>query len=194
MEEQATVMDLIFAITSFAERKRVNWLQCSGIISERHCELYNCRKSFKSEDLDIELMDRFVFPEFLETCLISATVDDLEYKTYLCQAYISGLDYTINAKIVLWNSILEKILKKNFQKKNDPLKETLISRLCIQHQDLATIKELMRIRNDVAHGDHVDNERLFRLGRDWEVLIERAIINELGWSEIHKTRLKVRGS
>lgn len=97
------------------------------------------------------------------------------------------MDYSVNAKIVLWNSILEKILKKKFKKKKDSLKEELLKKMSIYTTDLSPIRELINIRNDIAHGDDVNKDNLFKLAHEWEILIERVLLQELQWTDLAKT-------
>lgn len=118
---------------------------------------------------------------------------DIKYITQLIQSYLSGYEFTVNAKIILWNSILEKILKKNFQKKNDNEKENLIKEMGVFIFDLSPIKDLIDIRNYLAHGDDIKSDRLFKLMKDWEILIERVILKELKWNNLSVTDVAIDG-
>lgn len=58
----------------------------------------------------------------------------------------------------------------------------------IYTSDLMSIKDLIDIRNDVAHGDDIKPEKLFSLMEDWEILIERVLLAELQWSDLSNRR------
>ncbi len=59
--------------------------------------------------------------------------------------------------------------------------------------DLSPIQELINIRNDIAHGDDVNRDKLFKLVYEWEILIERVLLQELHWKDIAKTDVNVDG-
>lgn len=184
------IVEFIFAITSFLERKKLNWHQANFLGIKNAYETYNTRVASASKSMDYPMIDSCQFKEVLEEILKNTDRIQLDYKTKLCLAYVSGLDYSVNSKIVLWNSLLEKVLKQNFQKKNDVWKAEGIKKLGIHTMDIATIKDLIGIRNCIAHGDDISSNRLFQLGQDWELLIERILLAELGWKDFSKTRLQ----
>lgn len=57
--------------------------------------------------------------------------------------------------------------------------------------DLSPIKDLIDIRNDLAHGDDIKSDKLFRLMKDWEILIERVILKELKWNNLSMTDVAI---
>jgi hypothetical protein len=59
--------------------------------------------------------------------------------------------------------------------------------------DLSPIKYLIDIRNDLAHGDDIKSDSLFRLIKDWEFLIERVILKELKWNNLSMTDVAIDG-
>lgn len=187
------IADLILVLTSFAERRRLNWYKCDGPIGANYIENYNTRVSFYKDKKITRLIGKFSFEDFLKETLKNIEFKNVKYITRLLQSYLSGRDYSVNAKIILWNSILEKILKKNFKKKKDALKENLLHEMFIYTYDLSPIQELINIRNDIAHGDDVNRDKLFKLVYEWEILIERVLLQELHWKDIAKTDVNVDG-
>jgi hypothetical protein len=181
------IADLIMVLTSFAERRRLNWYKCDGPIGDGLIESYNTRVTFYKDKRVTRLIAKFSFENFLKKTLKSIELENVKYITRLIQSYLSGMDYSVNAKIVLWNSILEKILKKKFKKKKDSLKEELLKKMSIYITDLSPIRELINIRNDIAHGDDVNKDNLFKLAHEWEILIERVLLQELQWTDLAKT-------
>lgn len=187
------ITDLVLLLASFAERRRLNWYKCEGAIGLNHIENYNTRRSFYRDKETTLLICRFEFENFLKNSLKNIKFENIKYITRLLQSYFSGFEYSANTKIILWNSILEKILKNNFQKKNDPFKEELIKEMRVHISDLLPIKELIDIRNDIAHGDDVKSDRLFKLLKDWQILIDRIILQELKWYNISMTDVGIDG-
>lgn len=187
------IADLILLLTSFTERRRLYWYKCEGSIGLNYIENYNSRKIFHSDEEKILLVCRFEFENYLKNSLKYIQLKDIKYITQLIQSYLSGYEFTANAKIILWNSILEKILKKNFQKKKDLFKEELLKKMGVYIFDLSPIKDLIDIRNDLAHGDDIKSDKLFRLMKDWEILIERVILKELKWNNLSMTDVAIDG-
>lgn len=188
------IADLVLLLTSFAERRRLNWYKCEGAIKLNHIENYNTRRNFYHDKETTLLICRFEFENFLKTTLKNIELKNIIYVTRLLQSYFSGFEYSANAKIILWNSILEKILKNNFQKKKDDLKEELIKKMRVYVSDLLPIQELIDIRNDIAHGDDVKSDRLFRLLKDWQILIDRVLLQELKWYNLSMTDVGIDGN
>lgn len=187
------IADLVLLLTSFAERRRLHWYKCEGTISLNHIENYNTRRNFYHDERTILLIDRFEFESFLKNCLKNIEFKNVKYITRLLQSYFSGFEYSVNAKIILWNSILEKILKDKFEKKRDKYKEELIKKMNVDISDLVPMKELIDIRNEIAHGDDVRTDKLFKLAEDWKVLIERVLLQELKWNDLSKTDVNTNG-
>lgn len=188
------IADLILLLTSFAERRRLNWYKCEGSIELSHIENYNTRRNFYQDEETTLLVCRFEFENFLKQTLKNIEPQDIKYTTRLLQSYFSGFEYSANAKIILWNSIIEKILKNNFQKKNDNFKEELLKEMRVSISDLSSIRELINIRNDIAHGNDVKSDRLFRLLKDWEILIDRVLLQELKWYNLSMTDVGINGT
>ena len=187
------IADLVLLLTSFAERRRLHWYKCEGSIELNHIENYNTRRSFYHDEETTLLICRFEFENFLKNSLKNIEFKDIKYITRLLQSYFSGFEYSANAKIILWNSILEKILRNKFQKKNDDFKEDLIKEMRVYISDLLPIKDLIDIRNDIAHGDDVKSDRLFRLLKDWQILIDRVLLQELKWYNLSMTDVGING-
>lgn len=191
------IADLVLLLTSFAERRRLHWYKCEGTIGLNHIENYNTRRNFYHDRRTTLLISMSEFENFLKSSLKNIELDNMKYITRLLQSYFSGFEYSANAKIILWNSILEKILKNNFpdefNKKKKPKKEDLLMKMHINFQDLTTIQNLINIRNDIAHGDDINSDRLFTLLRDWEILIERVLLQELKWYNLSLTDVSING-
>lgn len=187
------IADLILLLTSFAERRRLYWYKCESSIGFNYIVNYNSRRIFHSDKEKILLICRFEFENYLKNSLKYIQIKDIKYITQLIQSYLSGYEFTANAKIILWNSILEKILKKNFQKKNDKIKEELLKEMGVFIFDLSPIKDLIDIRNDLAHGEDIKSDRLFKLMSNWEILIERVILKELKWNNLSMTDVAIDG-
>lgn len=188
-----TIADLILLLASFAERRRLNWYKCEGSIEFNYIENYNTRRKFYSDKETTLLISRFEFENFLKNSLKNIEFKNIKYITRLLQSYFSGFEYSANAQIILWNSILEKILKNNFQKKKDSIKEELINEMRIYTLDLVPIQQLIDVRNDIAHGDDVKSDRLFKLLKDWQTLIDRVILQELKWHNLAMTDVAIDG-
>lgn len=187
------VSQLILLISSFAERKRLSWYKCDGQIGSNYNDIYNTRVFYYDDPKTALLISRFEFENYLKTVLVNITRDNMRFVSNLLRSYLSGIDYSVNAKIILWNSILEKILKKHFGKKKDDLKSQLLQEFGVYTADLHSIQELINIRNDVAHGDDYKSDILFRLYEDWQILIERVILRELKWYDLSKTDVGIDG-
>lgn len=187
------VAELILLITSFAERRRLSWYKCDGQIGSNYNDIYNTRVFYYDDPKTTLLISRFEFENYLKTVLSNITCDDIKFISNLLHSYLSGIDYSVNAKIILWNSILEKILKKHFGKKKDDLKSQLLQDFGVYTADLHSIQDLINIRNNVAHGDNYKSETLFQLSEDWQILIERVILRELMWYDLSKTDVGING-
>ncbi|SOD21034.1 hypothetical protein SAMN06297164_3114 [Nitrosomonas ureae] len=175
------IVELILVLTSFAEKRRLNWYKCDGAIGGKFVENFNTRVVFYQDKKRVPLISTLEFESFLTEALRSIEFHNIKYITQLLQSYLSGIDYSINAKIVLWNSILEKILKKHFGYKKDCCKEELLAKFSVPISDLSSIRDLIDIRNDIAHGDEINSDRLFKLAHEWQILIERTLLRELKW-------------
>lgn len=186
------IANLIFAVTSFLERKKINWNQASFSGLNHYYEIFNTRTVLNSKKRDYPLVESYNFLSVLTKILQNTVMNEVDYKTALCLAYVSGLEYSVNSKIILWNSLLEKILKRHKLIKKDQKKAEGIATLAIPISDISSIKNLINIRNDIAHGDEITSDKLFKLGKDWELLIERLILSELGFSELAMTHLKIK--
>ncbi len=186
------IADLILLLSSFAERRRLNWYKCDGEIEHSFVQNYNTRTAFYKDEERIPLIEHFSFEDFLKTSLQNIQPENIIYITRLLQSYQSGIDYSINAKIILWNAILEKILKKHFKKKNDEFKASLLKKMNVYIFDLSPMKELTDIRNDIAHGDDRPGERLWKLFYEWEILIQRVLLQELRWLDLSKTDVMIK--
>jgi len=186
------IANLILLLSSFAERRRLNWYKCDGEIGHNFIQNYNTRTTFYEDEERIPLIEHFSFEDFLKTSLQNIQPEDIVYITRLLQSYQSGIEYSINAKIILWNAILEKILKKHFKKKNDEFKASLLREMNVYIFDLSPMKELTDIRNDIAHGDDRAGERLWKLFYEWEILIQRVLLQELQWLDLSKTDVRIK--
>ncbi len=187
------IVDLVLVLSSFAERRRLNWHKCNIPVGSNYLEIYNTRVTFFQDKRGIRLISKFAFEDFLRHCLQKIEFHEIQYIANLLKSYLLAIDYSVNAKIVLWNSILEKILKKNFGKKQDKLKEKLIHRMSIYTSDLPAIQDLIDIRNAIAHGDDEDFDKVFNLAKKWQILIERVLLRELKWNDISKTDVHING-
>lgn len=177
------IVDLILVLTSFAERRRLNWYKCDGVIGDNFVENFNTRVIFHQDKRRMPLISKLEFENFLKISLKNIEHHNIKHITQLLQSYLSGIDYSVNAKIVLWNSILEKILKKRFNKKNDSSKKELLAKMSVPVSDLSPMKDLIDIRNDIAHGDEINSDKLFKLSHEWQILIERTLLRELKWNK-----------
>ncbi len=175
------IADFILALTSFAERRRLSWYKCEGVIGTEYIQNFKTRTIFYHDKKTSPLIKKLEFEKFLKASLSATTLSDVNYITNLLRSYLSGIDYSINSKIILWNSILEKILKKHFNKKNDACKEELLKKKSVYISDLSSIRDLIDVRNDIAHGDEISSDRLFKIGDEWQILIERTLLSELKW-------------
>lgn len=187
------IADLILLLTSFAERRRINWYKCNGQIGTNYIENYNTRVKFYADERTTRLISEFAFEDFLKNTLQNIEFQNVRYITRILRSYLSGVDYSAEAKIILWNSILEKILKNHFGKKQDDLKENLLKQMHIFLSDLLPMQELINIRNEIAHGDDLKSDRLFRSYHEWETLIERVLLKELKWNDLASTDVHLNG-
>lgn len=185
------IVDLILSLTSFAERRRLSWYKCEGVIGTKYIQNFKTRTTFYHDKIQIPLVNKLKFEKFLKTSLRGIALNDVKYITKLLRSYLSGIDYSINSQIVLWNSILERILKKHFNKKNDACKEELLRKKSVYISDLSSIKDLIDVRNDIAHGDEINSDRLFKLGHEWQILIERTLLSELKWHALIDTDVHI---
>ncbi|WP_040433044.1 hypothetical protein [Chlorobium ferrooxidans] len=188
------VVDIILLLTSFAERRRHNWYKCDGMIKESLFVCYNTRKSFFKDKKVFRLISEYSFKEYLGNSLKNIGYSNLVYVKRLLQSYLSGVDYSMNAQIILWNSILEKILKNNFEKKRDEDKQELIDKMSVYTVDLPEMKGMIDIRNLIAHGDDVEPKQLLLFHDSWQTLIERVILRELKWGNLSETDVAPHGS
>lgn len=185
------IAEFVIVVASFAEQRRLYWYKCSSVVSNKAIENYKTRVQFHNDDETIPLINASNFEEFLKNTLQHIQFQDIKYFTRLLQSYIFSKDYSANAKIILFNSLLEKILKKKFCKKRDEFKEELLKKMHIPLFDLPPIKDLIDIRNDIAHGDDVSSDKLFKLEEAWKILIERVLLSELQWFHLHKTAVRL---
>jgi len=181
------IVDFILLLASFAERRRLNWYKCDGTINNSFFVYYNTRRSFFKDDKVISLLSEFSFENFLKDVVGGISLLDLNYLTRLLQSYLSGFNYSMEAKIILWTSILEKVLKNKFGEKGDKVKTELIKKMCVYTADLPDIKRMIDMRNAIAHGGDIEPESLFLYYNSWQVLIERVLLKELKWGDLSKT-------
>lgn len=188
------IADLILTITSFAERRRLNWYKCDGAIGNHFYCIYNTRTTFYSDKRKIRLISQLAFKDFLKKTLQNIKPNDVVYITKLLRLYILSKEYSVNAKIILYNSILEKILKRRFQKKNDCHKRQLLEEMNVYISDLSPIKDLIDTRNGIAHGDEINSDKLFKHYYEWEKLTERTLLKELHWNNLSMTDVHIGAS
>jgi len=186
------IAEFVIVVASFAEQRRLYWYKCSSVVSKKEIENYKTRVQFYNDDETTPLINSSNFEEFLKNTLQHIQFQDIKYFTRLLQSYIFSEDYSANAKIILFNSLLEKILKKKFCKKRDKYKEELLKEMHIPLFDLPPMKDLIDIRNDIAHGDDISSDKLFKLEEAWRILIERVLLYELQWFQLHKTDVRVQ--
>ena len=184
--------EFILTLTSFAERRRLSWYKCQSNIGCDFYEIYHSRTKFYDDKPTTLLIGRFSFEDFLKSTLRNITNDNMLYITHLIKAYLSGMDFSMHSKIVLWDSLLEKVLKKRFNKKKKDLKKELLQKIPIVISDLSPIEDLIDTRNAIAHGDiHVVlNMQHFS---DWQILIERVLLSELQWNNLSVTDVSING-
>ncbi len=173
------IVDFILNLTSFAEDRRLIWHRSEGNINGEFVTNYNTLTECFDDPETIPIINRQNFNKFLSLCLKESTLKNIKYFNLLIRSFLSGKNYSMNAKIVLWNSLIEMVLKKNFNKKKDKFKEPLLKEMKILMYDLRPIQDLIDIRNEVAHGDIPNHQNLIRLYQDWEKLIIRVILCEL---------------
>ncbi len=185
------IAEFILLITSCAERRRLNWHKSDSPIEGNLVEIYDTRAVFRDDKGGILLISRFAFQDYLKKCLSNIDSHSISHISKVLRSYLSGMEYSPNAKIILWNSILERSLKEKVDKKNDKLKETLIQQMNIYTADLPPIQRLIDIRNAVAHGDEILFEDIVTLQGKWQILIERIILKELDWHDLSMTDVNV---
>lgn len=173
------IVDFILNLTSFAEDRRLIWHRSEGNINGEFVTNYNTLTECIDDPETIPIINRQNFNKFLSLCLKESTLKNIKYFNLLIRAFLSGKNYSMNAKIVLWNSLIEMVLKKNFNKKNDKSKEPLLKEMKILMCDLRPMQDLIDLRNEVAHGDIPNRQNLIKLYQDWEKLIIRVILREL---------------
>ncbi|MDD3591542.1 MAG: hypothetical protein PHO65_02785 [Sulfurovum sp.] len=185
-KELEPVISLILNLTSFAERRRLTWssFMCG---EESLVEYYNCRKLFYNDEKVYRLISYEVFYDFLFNSLQNISKENILYFNKILTCINRSRNYPTDAKIIVLNTALEIILKKKFQKKNDNYKKNLIEEIGIVTFDLPDIKKLIDIRNDLTHGDDVSSRNQFFYVQKWQILLERLVLNELGWNDLSMT-------
>lgn len=175
-----TVVEFILLISSFAERRRLTWFKSEGVINNNFVINYNSRVPFYSDPNAYNLISELDFKKFLSIVLKNAESKKVNYLIDLLRSHLSGFDYDISAKIILYNSILERILKNNSYKKADIHKEESLIKLNLYIGDLCPIKDLIDVRNKFAHGDDISNYKSHSfIFENWEKLIDRLLLHEL---------------
>lgn len=183
------IIEIVLYITSFAERRRLTW---SSFICQDNIEHYNCRRVFHHDKKVYRLVSEDVFDEFLFNALLKIKFEDIGYYLSLLNLVVTAIKSPTNVKIILLNTALETVLKKRFTKKGDKIKEKLIRELNIVTFDIENIKDMIDIRNDITHGDHVSSRKQFKFANSWQILLERIVLNELGWNDLTKTDVDFR--
>jgi hypothetical protein len=181
------IVDLILNLSSFAERRRLYWSASQCKTDGFYLRLYNCKKGFEFDKKVVRLISDIVFEDFLKSSLQTIQFNDMNYYNKILTLLNHSRKYPIEARIISLNTLLEIILKKNFKQKKDDKKEELIKKLGIIIFDLSSIKDLVDLRNDITHGDEVSSKKLFFLSRQWTILLERIILNELKWTDLSMT-------
>lgn len=175
-------VDLILAISSLAEKRRLDWFKFNAAFDNCFLTHYNCRKYFFNDPENERLIDFHVFEKFIENGLKRIEKEKCGFLFKLIKPYVSTLDYSIGAKILLWNSLLESWLKFYGLSKADKNKEASIQERGIYTRDLSSIKDLVDFRNEYAHGDFVNKPTNIKLLLDWEKLMDRIMLKELKWN------------
>jgi hypothetical protein len=183
------IIEIVLYITSFAERRRLIW---SSFICQDNIEHYNCRRVFHHDKKVYRLVSEDIFDEFLSNALLKIKFEDIGYYLSLLNLVVTAIKSPTNVKIILLNTALETVLKKRFSKKGDKIKEGLIRKLNIVTSDIENIKDMIDIRNDITHGDHVSSRKQFKFANSWQILLERIVLNELGWNDLTKTDVDFR--
>lgn len=184
MKNVKPIIELILYLTSFAERRRLTW---SSFICSDTIEHYNCRRVFSQDKKVLRLVSDEVFNEFLSNSLQRIQFNDIGYYLSILNLIVTANKYPTNIKIILFNTALETILKKRFNKKRDKYKTELIEQLNIVTFDIEQIKDMVNIRNDITHGDEVSSHKQFKFSKSWRILLERMVLNELGWNDLSMT-------
>jgi len=184
MKNVKPIIELILYLTSFAERRRLTWssFTCSDCI-----EHYNCRRVFNQDKKVYRLVSDEVFNKFLSTSLQRIQFNEIGYYLSILNLIVTANKYPTNIKIILFNTALETILKKRFDKKRDKYKVELINKLNIITFDIEKIKDMIDIRNSITHGDEVSSRKQFKFSNSWQILLERMVLNELGWGDLSMT-------
>jgi hypothetical protein len=185
------IADLILVITSFAERRRLNWYKCDGAIGNHLYDIYNTRTLFYSDKREARLISKLAFKDFLKNTLQKIKPGNVKYITRLLRSYLLSKEYSVNAKIILYSSIIEKILKRRFQKKSDRDKKQLLEEMHVYISDLSPIADLIDTRNYIAHGDEINSDQLFKHYYEWEKLVERTLLQELQWNNLSMTDVHI---
>ncbi|MGW8169210.1 MAG: hypothetical protein ACWGHH_04305 [Sulfurovaceae bacterium] len=188
------IINLIINLASFAERRRLTW---SSYICEDNgsFEYYNCRKEFNNDKKVYRLISDRVFSNFLLNSLKNISKDEITYFNKILMCLNRSRKYPTDAKIIVLNTALEIVLKKNFGFKNDNSKVELVKKLGIVTFDLPDIKNLIDIRNDITHGDYISSRNQFFYANKWSILLERIVLNELGWKDLSMTDVNyIKGS
>lgn len=175
------IMDLILLITSFAEGRRLNWYKCEGYIGTNFVEIYNSRVTFYNDNRATTMKNEQFFKVFLKHSLQNIEVDDVQFISKTFKSYLSAKDFTAEASIVLWFSLLEKILKHNFGSIKKKNKEDLLRKLGVHLSDYPPMTEMIKIRAKIAHGDDLDSDKVFRMYLYWEKLINETLYAILKW-------------
>jgi len=183
------IIELIVYLTSFAERRRLIW---SSFICDNNIEHYNCRRVYYQDKKVFRLVSEYVFDKFLSKALKKIQFEDIGYYLSILNLVVSAVKYPTNVKIILLNTALETILKKRFSEKGDKVKEKFINELSIVTFDIENIKDMIDIRNDITHGDYVSSRKQFKFSDSWQILLERIVLNELGWNDLTDTDVDFR--
>lgn len=189
-------IELVLALSSFAERRRLNWSKCEGQINDQFVINYNTRTTFYKDTRTTRLISILQFQDYLKQTLSCIVKHEMKYITKLLKHYLSSFDYSMEAKIISWNTLFEKILKKRLQQKQDNIKAKFIQDRGINVDDIHSIKELIDIRNAIVHGDNIQFNTLIGLFDSWNILTERILLNELGWhgpSDVNRNNMKPFG-
>ena len=77
------IVDLILVLTSFAERRRLNWHKCDGRIETQYIENYHTRVTFHQDKKTAFLIGRFEFENFLKNSLQNIQFENIKYMSHL---------------------------------------------------------------------------------------------------------------
>jgi len=180
------LINLILNLASFAERRRLTWSSCE--CSENGlAKYYHCRKLFYNDKKVYRLISDEIFDDFLSNSLKNISKENIYYFNKILNCINRSRNYPTDAKIIVLSTALEIILKKHFGIKRDKHKKDLIKKLGILTFDLPDMQKLIDIRNDLTHGDEVSSRNQFLYAEKWKFLLERMVLNELGWSDLSMT-------